>query len=693
MKIFLSIISLAILAVCNDNTYAQTKKISPKIMVIARPQQQAILLRWAVSTPAAWKLSNQYGFIVERYTVTRDKKILEKPDKKLLSLTPIKPSALSNWETLAKKDNYAAVIAQAIYGKDFELEGGDAKGIAKIINKSNELEQRYAMSLYAADNSFEAAKFAGWGWEDKEVKPNEKYLYRILSAVPREKMKIDSNSVYIGLSDYEPLPKPSDISSVFGDKSIMLSWDFNMLRNSYNSYFVEKSVDGGKNFIPLSDLPVTNLNEKENKPSNTVYFIDSLKDNTTNFQYRIKGVSPFGEIGPPSDPVAGKGKKLLSYVPNIKPGNVNEKGVLQLQWYFDEAGNDLITGFSLNQSSTENGMYKTVIENISPDQRTINFDKLNATNYFTITAIAKEGESRTSFPVLIQPLDSMPPAVPIGLEGTIDTNGVVTLTWKKNTENDLSGYKIFRANNLQEEMAVLSDVSLTSNAYKDTVSIKTLNNKLYYAIAALDQRNNQSAASIVVEIQKPDIIPPSAPIFTGYKIQGDKVSLTWVNSSDEDVAAHYLYRKQENENWQLVQQFKDSTHNYVDDKVESGPNYLYKIMAKDKSGLESLPTSSLSINIPVNPSAINIKNISSYIDRDKRYIEISWKDNVKEIQEYQLYKAVKGQPVTLWKIITPKEGKSVIDQSITINTEYEYGIRAVLKNGAVGKYKWITVKY
>jgi hypothetical protein len=171
------------------------------------------------------------------------------------------------------------------------------------------------------------------------------------------------------------------------------------------------------------------------------------------------------------------------------------------------------------------------------------------------------------------------------------------------------------------------------------------------------------------------------------------VGLTWVNSSDDDVAAHYLYRKQENGDWQLIQQFNDSTHNYVDDKIESGVSYLYKIMAKDESGLESLPTSALSISIPINPAATIIKNITSYVERDKRYIEISWKDNLKEVEEYQLYKAVKGQPVTLWKIIKPEEGTAAIDQSITINTEYEYGIRAILKNGAVGKYKSVTVKY
>lgn len=716
MKFFKHIFWLLLLIISINLSFGQKKEVNAKIMVTTRAKKKSILLRWAVTTPAAWKISNEYGFIIERYTVSKSghfyngrEKVVLAPgsvkarikgdfgkdtiEKSTLSPYPIKPRPLADWETIAKKDNYAAVIAQAIYGEDFELSSEENKGVAKIVNKSNELEQRYTMSLYAADNSFEAAKFAGWGWEDKNVKTNEKYLYRIISAVPKSQMVIDSGYVFVGTADHQPLPKPTDISSIFGDKSVMLSWNYNILRSYYNSYFVEKSVDGGKNFKPLSDLPVTNFNEKENKPSDKIYFIDSLKDNNIDFQYRIKGISAFGEVGPPSDPISGKGKKILAFIPGITSRNINKKGVLQLKWEFDETGNDLIKGFTLNQSQSENGTYKTVVENITASQRTIEFDKLYAANYFTITAVAKNGQSQTSFPVLVQTVDSMPPAAPIGISATIDTNGIVKLIWNQNAEQDLLGYKIFRANNLKEEMAVITDSVINTNNFYDTVSIKTLNNKLYYTVAALDQRYNQSATSTIIEVSKPDRIPPSSPLFANYKIENEAVHLTWTNSPDEDVATHNLYKKIENENWQLVQQFSDTTQNYVDNKVASGKNYQYKIIAQDKSGLESLPAAPLNINIPSNPSDINIRSIDSYVDRNKRYIEISWRDNLKEVEEYQLYKAVKGKPLTLWKITKSEEQKSIIDQDIAINSEYEYGIRPLLKNGALGKYKSLIVKY
>ncbi len=697
-KIIIHIILLTIYSVLLTNTATAQNKSAVK--VLARPQKDKILLRWATTTPLSWKMSNQYGFIVERYTVTRDKKILAQPEKKIISATPFKPQPIDNWKTVAEKDNYAAVIAQAIYGKDFELSGGDSKGLTKIINQANELEQRFGLSLYAADNSFEAAKLAGWGYEDKEVQPNEKYLYRVISVIPKDQLKVDSGSVYVGIIDYQELPKPSDIGSAFGDKTVMLSWDYSILKNYYNNYFIEKSADG-ETYNRLSDLPVANLNNKEEKPSNRMYFIDSLKDNSIQYYYRIRGVSPFGEVGPPSEPISGTGKKFLTKVPNIRSTNIDEKGAVQIEWFFDGRENELIKSFTLNQAKKEQGPYKAVVENINANSRIVRFDKLYATNYFTITAVAKQGQSRTSFPVLVQPIDSLPPAIPTGLRATIDSNGVVTLKWNQNKEQDLLGYKVFRANNKQEEMATLTPSVHKKCIYRDTVNIKMLNNKVYYAIASVDQRQNQSQHSTVIEIKKPDIIPPSAPLFTDYQIKNDSVILHWVNSSTEDVAKHELYRTASPnpskgggiEKPQLLSKFTDTTSQYIDGTAEPGKKYEYNIVAIDATGLKTNAVNRLQITIPDNSNRYNIKLLNTYKNIKNRYIEIFWKDDLKEVQAYNIYKAVKGKPITLWKVVTVGEARQATDNNITVGETYQYAVVPIMKNGMKGKMITTEVQY
>jgi fibronectin type 3 domain-containing protein len=428
-----------------------------------------------------------------------------------------------------------------------------------------------------------------------------------------------------------------------------------------------------------------------------MYFIDSLRDNHTSYQYRIKGISPFGEQGPPSKSITGKGRQMLVFVPHIRRGYVDDKGILQVEWEFDSTGNSLISGFTLSKAATVKGEYHPVAENIAPGERSLRLDnKPGMSSYFTITAHGRDGANRTSFPVLVQVIDSMPPAIPAGLTGIIDTNGIVTLRWAPNQEPDLLGYRLFRANNRGEELSVVTGKPYLHTVYRDTVSLNTINNKLYYAVAALDRHYNQSRASAIIEIKKPDRIPPASPVITAYKVVDNSVRLDWVNSTDPDVAVHELYREGLNDTaggWQRIARFTDTTHSYTDSKVVGGRSYMYTVSATDSSGLKSPPMPPLTVAIPADPAAKAIHTLNSYVDRERRYIEISWADDRTDIREYQLYRGAGDKPVSLWKVVPASSRKRIADEGVTINTNYEYGIRAVGRDGMIGPYKSIVVNY
>lgn len=671
------------------------RKDTSRIKVIATvSKSRGILLRWSVNTAVAWKLANQYGFELLRYTVVRDGKLLQQPELKKLSALPLKPQPLPAWENIVQHDSYAAVIAQALYGKDFEVSAGDNSGIARIINQSQEQEQRFALSMYAADNSFEAAKMAGWAWEDNTAQANEKYLYRLHALVPPQRLRLDSAGVFIGMSSYQALPRPRDLGAIFSNRHVILSWDYSLLKNYYSSWIVERSTDG-KTFERATALPVTNFNEKKKRASPRMYFIDSLKDNNTIYYYRIRGISAFNETGPPSDTATGKGRSLLAYVPNIRSSAVDERGVMELTWEFEEAGNPLIKGFRLNQGPTADGPFTVAVDNIAPAQRAVSYNKLRPTNYFTITAIAKEGEPSTSFPVLVQPVDSIPPEPPAGLAGTIDSNGVVTLTWQANKETDLLGYKVFRAHQLADELSPLVDSVYSGHTFRDSVAVQSLNSRVYYAVTALDKRYNQSRFSAILEIKKPDVIPPSAPVFSDYKVANGVVNLKWVPSRDADVAMHLLYRRHidtTQEKWQAIATFNTPADFYADRTAAPGNTYAYLVLARDSSGLESKPTQPVTVTIPPNNSTVTIRALHAMVNREQRYIELSWSDNLDNVLEYHLYKGEKGGAITLWKISNGKP-KRITDSQVNVNTTYVYGIKAILKNGAQGAFKTIDVMY
>jgi hypothetical protein len=669
------------------------------INIRVRVQKDAVLLRWAASTPMVWKRTNEYGFNIIRYTVTRDDNILQHAEQRMLNQTPVKAQPLNAWETTVQNNDYAAIIAQALYGEDFDLSGGDEQGISKIINLSQELEQRFTISLYAADQNFEAACMAGWGWRDTDVKPNERYLYRIAPAVPEEKqIDITAGAVYAAMDEYEELPKPVGLTAVFGDKSVMLTWDYDVLSNIYNSYFIEKSIDG-KQFKRLDGIPVTNLNNKEEQLYKRMYFIDSLADNLVKYYYRVKGITTFGETGPPSDSVAGKGILSVQYTPKITKTLLNDNGDLEIEWEFDGSGNNLIKSFELNRSDNSEKGYITEIQDIEKEKRRLLFDKnkLKPSNYFTITAIPYEGEPRKSFPVLVQPVDSIPPSIPAGLQGEIDSAGIVTLLWNKNMEDDLLGYKVHRSFLKNGEAIPLFDIALRDTVYRDTVDVHNLNRKVYYTLSAVDMRYNQSDLSPVLELEKPDMIPPSSPVISEYRIRKDGIEIEWINSPDADVVQHRVWRREKGTGYMpaiLLKSVTDSAvKNCVDTSAVTGVHYVYTVTAMKKNLLESSHSNGLAAftNYPKQQS-MDLDFFNAVVDKQNKMIKLTWDNKLQNVQYYELYKGVTDENISLWKTVQ-SDKHEVIDSEISSNTTYQYIIRAILKDGKNTGNKTLKIKY
>ena len=298
---------------------------------MAKASKTEIMIRWAPTDYSTWKQCNQYGYVIEKYTIVKNNQTLNKFEQSQAPITLL-PKPLAAWETLATNNDYAAAIAQALYGEDFDVTMTNNKPngtdpVSSMINETQKTDQRYTMAMYGADHSFEGAVLAGLAYKDGDVKKGEKYFYRIYAKVPAAIKKIDTATVFIGLADYKPLPKPSDILIQFGDKSAMLSWDFETYKEYYTSYLVERSADGGKNFTALSDKPATNLSNTEDKPgAGAITYLDSLGNNDTVYHYRIAGVSLFGDNGPYSNTAMGKGKNLLYTTPGISSSEMDEKG-------------------------------------------------------------------------------------------------------------------------------------------------------------------------------------------------------------------------------------------------------------------------------------------------------------------------------------------------------------------------------
>jgi len=112
-----------------------------------------------------------------------------------------------------------------------------------------------------------------------------------------------------------------------------------------------------------------------------------------------------------------------------------------------------------------------------------------------VKAGAGEVESEPSPPVTITPDDKFPPAVPTGLNALAGA-GSIQLGWDRDTDADLAGYFVYRAEG-DGPFARLGD-RIDVPSYSDR-AIKA-GTKYRYRISAVDLRGNESAQSPPVEI-------------------------------------------------------------------------------------------------------------------------------------------------------------------------------------------------
>lgn len=682
---------LVLLLLLTSGLWAQD---TASVKVIARSMPNKVLLRWAVDQPLAWKNANEVGFWIERATISRNGEAVVPIERKQMVAQPLKPKPLEEWEALALQDQNAAILAQALYGDTFEVSPpGNRMGAVYAIN--DELEQRFTIALVAAEQNYEASKLAGWAIEDPSVITGEKYVYSVSVAFPQQSNIIISNgTVYASPDMYEGLPKPIGLAGVFTDKKVTLSWNFNLLQHVYSNYHIERSRDN-TSFEPLNGAPIFNAQQPKEASEISMFYMDSIPNNT-NFYYRVIGKTAFGETGPNSEVIQGKAEETLGFVPRIYQKELPTDNKVILRWEFKEDGNRLIDKFELRKANNNQGPFTTVVDNIPITAREITYEGLDRVNYFTIVAMGKNKVESESYSTLVQPVDSLPPTIPIGLKGTIDTTGVVKLSWSKNLEEDLGGYRIYRSYNPQAEFSEVTQTTFNQENYTDTVAITNLNRKIYYKILAEDQRFNRSKFSEIFVLDKPDIIPPSSPILNNYEVTTDGIRIYWIPSGSPDVSSHVVYRKTGDEQevqWEKLFESKSLQDFTFHDSTLQDPNvFSYTVVARDSVGLESIPAKPVSVTW--NGKAVKNEDIkfSGTVNRELRFINLTWKVKDFHVLEYRLYRSTDNHPLKLYKTMEGTS-KGFNDATLEVNTTYTYGLQLFLNGGATSIISKINLKY
>jgi len=656
-----------------NNNCLNAQELGIKLLTHSTPD--SILLRWAPVNNESWQMANQYGYIINRYTLVRKNKVLKEREKVQLSMQVIKPAPIEIWEQYSD-NKYVSIGAECLYGStytDVPVNGNPMVAYQKY----KEQIHRFGFAMFAFDQSIIAAELAGLYFSDVTAHKDEKYLYEIYISAP-DTIKVDTAYSFTGISEYIPLTKPIELKAEWNDKEVSLSWDFISLKHLYNSYIIEKSDDGGKNYNRISENAVVQVADSGVTVRN-VYFTDSLLNNDIVYYYRIRGINAFGMLSPPSDSVFGNGTLPITLAPIIYSNNVIDNKFVELKWEYPQEMNKYINGFKIYRSDNPKTKKEVIYNGIDSEARVFIDTTSGYNNYYLISVYNDRTEKLSAIRTFVQRIDSFPPDAPIKLSAVIDSLGVVTLKWKANTENDIKGYRVYSANDPKFEFKLVTNNVIADTFFIEKINLNTLTEKIFYKVRAVDLRENHSSLSDVIEVIRPDIIPPVRPIIKDIVDVNNLPQIVWLNSTSSDVVSHIIYRKPaEDSVYVLLDNViynGDKRTTYIDKKIESGSTYHYYIVAVDDAGL------------------ISEKSNYGYYQSSKESIEKiklkkrEYSDNVKllwsiktdkKIEKILIYRSVNNMPLTLY---ANTKDENYTDNKLSLEKEYKYAIKVVYTDG------------
>lgn len=318
----------------------------------------------------------------------------------------------------------------------------------------------------------------------------------------------------------------------------------------------------------------------------------------------------------------------------IDPGEYNSTGNYTIAWY----NNRRTTGYILEESV--NSLFDTPIEIYNGSD--LKFDitnKTNGTYYYRLRAYNEKYISDWSNIVYI--IVDWPPNSPKNFTVAVYPEGnALNLSWDPNLI-DTKQYDIYLKTT--GDWGLLQTILHPWNAYNHTSLIN--GQTYYYMIQAMDNRNQFSVLTNVIEAVPADSVAPSSPSglsITDYSY--DFISLTWDANTESDLQGYNIYRSTISNPTDWGDPINNDTlvveTEYTDNGLDELTAYFYVITALDEVPNESEVSAVAFTNTTLGPHAPEL-NISV---PDFELPEDSYDDS--SINLYHWFKDINNDPLT-----------------------------------------------
>ena len=644
--------------------------------ILAKAYEDSIVIRLVSSSSEIYEEVLSNGYILER--VEYDIKSLDKIGEReiLNSGDTIKMGNLIDKASL-KNSEYASLgeeLKDHLFSKS-NLTEDDLQ--AEVMR-----QQMLALTCNVLPcRDVTIGKYLGLRFADTEVKKGSFYYYTVrLNNPSTGQEEILAVSI---VNDYEPLPQPQLSSIEAGNEVLTVRWNSELLSKDYFIYDIERAREDGP-FVKLNETPILPMAD-DRLGSVLAFYTDSVQNDVI-YRYRLVGLSYFGESSPPSAPLEGMAYDVSGpNAPSLKVLSTNDKqDKVIFQWATSEEVLDL-EGFVIEFSNNlkgpfipvHDGLLNATLTNYSYDKKIEEYS-----NYYRICAVDKNDQMTCSFAKRLIAQDIIPPETPQGFMGSMDSLGVVHLSWEDNKDEDLWGYYVYATNDSLTEFLRVTDHPLEVAEFRDTLSINTLTKSVHYRVAAVDLRTNVSDYTKRIELFRPDIIPPSPALITVMEAKEEGNAMMWIPSPFVDMESQTLERKTKKGNWEVIESMNAFQNVYLDENVGSGIIYSYRIKSEDKAGNSSYTDKAVSIRSWKRKTYEAPSDFSAAKVNDQ--VTLKWAFEEADQKKIIVYRAKEKGKLTKYKTLAYMD-KSEWNDSIDPNENYKYMIKIYTVDGLYSK--------
>lgn len=610
------------------------------------------------------------GYNLMRYEVTKNADgSMSKSAMVQVNAKPIMPLRLHE-----VPQNDANTSKNVQFGLDFvDNYRSQPESMREAVHKPNGVNFMYIFNLYYLLSSNASAKTLGVYYEDATISPNKTYLYVLISPTKGKVL----GAQLIDASKPSTVFRPYHLNHKQQGKEIYLKWveDTYFGTISYNLYRADALK--GK-YVKVNKRPITTIGALGY--SNFINHTDTVDSYGKTYYYKATSMNFFEQESQMSEALEVKSVRYLEQAPHITQGLNLNKSEIELKWIMDVADKNHVKSFSVFKSKTGEGIYKKI--NTKPiDGNTFSYKDTkiqHSSNYYRVCAYGHSGDSLCSLLKGVFLVDSVPPAKVEMTYGVCDTNYIVTIRWKRNTEVDFLGYRVFRTYGERQEPIRMTRGHIYDTVFVDTLPKKISDKKIYYAVSAIDMHFNPSALGKYIVVKIPDKIKPSAPNFTDYEVTTKGIKLQWQLGVDQDLYQVILYRKSKFD-FGYMQQARyrgDSLKikEYLDTLTKSNESYYYKLVAEDSSGLKSEMKDAMGIKQMDKFVPHRVENLQTLASRSNKMIKLSWdfKGNAKS---FKIFRAKDGKILETYEFVSGSM-REFYDKNLSPNTEYSYQVQA-----------------